>query len=369
MSLHAIINSKKTKYVVLDEIFKKNVNPDAEVVNFIIDVNSIVSSLYTPSVIDVFKSLNVDEKFLLSSELLNVASHYRHYCYSRLGKYSTFYFIYSDEISSYSRKIDPGYRKTHNEKYVGHNSLVYGNVNKIVHKNHKMSKIISEYLPHCYMINTGDIEPHVASYYIAKEEASRQEELSGSRFMNVILSNDKCFYQSALAQEDSIIMTIKYDKSEIIEREAIMDDLLKGIRTPIENKLIPEFFPFVLAFAGYKKYDVDGLKLYGSAKTVKFLNSLLDGGDISNVKYNNIDLFADSLSDHLNEDQIETVKRNIRLLDSSIGCSKLTLTEKAKINEQIFDRVDGESLRYMNDYYYKKYPINLEYLVEGEDYF
>src|SRR5690554_790786 len=105
--LERILNSKKIRYEILNRDLNKYVPKDIEEVNIFIDVWSIINSLYNPNVMETFTSLNVNEKYMISSELLNLAGHYRHYFASRHKKYTNIYYYFSDEkCSAHIEKCD-----------------------------------------------------------------------------------------------------------------------------------------------------------------------------------------------------------------------------------------------------------------------
>lgn len=359
--LESILHSKKTKYIVLDQILKKHIKPECENVNIFIDINSILKTLYQPSILEIFNSLNVKEKYLISSEILNIAAHYRHYFYSRIGKYTTFYYYMSSEKCQSLLNIFPGYKKDIYNKYLDLKSPVFGNINTLLSKNLKIAFLISEYLPHIYMIDTKEVESNIVPYHFIRDEDPEKD-------MSIIITDDIVQFQSVLFNPSTIIMTPKGDRSEIITQDNLMEQLTKTNKTHPEHSLINEFYPHILSMAGHKRYSIDGVSRFGNLRTIKFFNDELSKGNISNLRYDSMESLTNSLD--ISESHKKIMNRNFKLLDiKTIYNFSTTVGDRTKlIDDRIFNRIDAKSLRYMNDKYFQVYPLDLEYLMEGEDY-
>jgi hypothetical protein len=358
--LEVIMHSKKTKYTVLDQIFKKYVKPDAENINFFIDVESVLKSVYQPKTMEIFNSLNVNEKWLISSEIINLASHYRHYTYSRLGKYSTFYFFHSSEVAKSLVNIYPEYKSEFYGKHIKSNPN-FENINKIVQKNLQASKLICEYLPHVYFINTLELEPNVVPYHFIKEQEATD--------MSVVLTNDPVLYQSTLFNPSTIIMTMKGDDSRIIESDDIINELLAKAKKKPEVTIVPDFYTNILAMSGWSKYKIKGLDKYGALRSTQSIIEWVKDGHLSNMRYDDPSVFTEALDVILPDTKRDIIERNFNLLDIPTIHRNISMKRKIEVlDDAIINRIDAKQLRYMNDRYYNRYPLILEYLMEGESY-
>ena len=77
-----ILNSKKIKYVILEELVKK-LPQDTDELNIFINADSIFKSFYNPSIKEQLNAIKNENKYLLSSEFITIIAHYRHFFYSR----------------------------------------------------------------------------------------------------------------------------------------------------------------------------------------------------------------------------------------------------------------------------------------------
>jgi len=358
--LEISMNFQKLKYVILDEIFKKHIKVDIENLNFFIDLRSVLSKLYIPSNIETFSSLNVSEKYLISSELLNFISHYRHYCYSRLGKYSTFYYFYSDVPECTLQEIYPDYKKDYYERHFNEVSN-YFYINEVVEKNIKILSTIIDYIPHAYFINSKHVEPSSFLNHIKDIETSQ----------NVYLSSDEVILQSVLFNDNNIAMILKGDDSQIINQDNLIDYYLRKSKKEVKYSFTPNLYLYLLSISGVSKYNIDGIKGYGPIKTVKLLDKLISEGYLNNINYLNEDMFINDIknSNTLNEEQLNIIKRNYNLLNITKNYNNIKEIDKIKLfDEAIVDRIDAIGVKYINEKYYQKYPIYLDYLMEGEAY-
>lgn len=358
--LDIILNSKKTKYVVLDKILKPNVKPGTTNINFFIDINSVLKTLYNPKTMEIFASLHIDEKYLISSELLNFAAHYRHYCYSRIGIYSTFYFYYTSKECNSLKKIDPNFKKTHYDKYISLNNPVTKGINGNISRNITLSSKIAEYIPNVYFIDSKFEDPNVIPYHFI---SNNNEETD----MFLILTNDEVQYQNTLFHEDCKIMTIHGDDSKVFGSDEIYDHIISKSKKEINNILVPDFYRYLLAISGVKKYDIEGWKKFGYLRTLENLNKWHRSGLFSNINYDDENMFAETLN--VSQEEKDILIKNFNLLDIKTIYYNISAKNKLELfDHSIYNFVDAKSLRYINDVYYQKYPILLEYIVEGEEY-
>jgi hypothetical protein len=362
LALEGILLSKKIKYDILEKKLKPLIPKNKEAVNIFIDVYSVLNNLYQPQIIEIFNTLQVDEKFMISAELLNLVSHYRHYFYSRHNQMYTNIYYYFPTKSSRLCKIDPSYRNEFYDKRLSSNPS-YLSLNTIMKKNLEIVKIVSEYLPHVYCIDTSDIDTNIVPYHILQTSTEKDT-------FSIFMSNDIVHLQNVIYEKQSIGILNKGDKSEFL----LEDDLIKHL---IEDKnsmpgIIPEFVPHILSLSGNKKYSIKGLKLTGYKKAVKLIQGWLQGNNLSNMRYDDHENFISDIEKSktvLSEEQKNIIRNNLKLFHLPTIHSSFKKSDFVKIENQIINRVDWKSLRYLNDKYYKKYPLDLIWMVEGEEYY
>ena len=67
--------------------------PLYDTVNVVVDLYDCVKKLFMPTLIEQINHLKKSERFQVTSELINIAGHYRNYFATRLWKYTNFYFF------------------------------------------------------------------------------------------------------------------------------------------------------------------------------------------------------------------------------------------------------------------------------------
>ena len=351
--MQAIINSKKIKYVILNNLIK-DLPQDTEEINLFISIESIIKSFYATKVNEIFNSLDQEDKYLLSSELINVAAHYRHYFWSRFNMPSNFYFYYSDEKAFHNTVLDNDYRNTYYTKRFDSKSEYY-NLNKIIDENLNLSNILSEYLPNIYFINTRTLEPSILPYHIISKLGSIQG------VTNVILTNNTLDYQ-LVSLPNTFIIEMKMDKSFVISKDNLYQILLKKSKIKNDTPLSHVFYPSILSISGYKSYNIEGIKGMGMIKTISKLEKAIASGIIGNdIVSSDITLISGKLFENK-----DTINKNYKVLSYSYQNKNISPKEIFNIKQQITNKSDNMSLMEINRLYYERYPLMLIELMEGE---
>jgi hypothetical protein len=358
--IEEILHSRKTRFDILDQVLKPFVSKDSKIINYIIDVRSILSLLYQPNCSEQFGSLLPGEKRLVSSELINLAAHYRHYSSTRMSKYSTFYFIYSNKECNELRRIYPNYKEPFYDKYVRTNPA-YIPLCQNIKSNLKMAKTTGEYLPHIYFINTGEIEPNSFIGYI--------NELNEENTENIVLTNDEILFQSSLLDNFNCL-TVKSEKSKFIKKEDLINNLLS--KTKKKTDLHPGFYIWILAMTGSKKYGIESIQdNCGPVKAISILEEQIKKGNLWNIEYKNVRDFSEKIVNvnTPNDPLFLKLFRNFELINISNLYSNLSTAQISKVFiDQIVDKVSLDDLNLINTNFYEASPLKLIELLETEDY-
>ena len=80
----SILNSKKIKYNILKELVQPYLN-DVDEISCFLSLNSVLKTFYSLKPDQVAESLDVSPQNALSSEIINIIAHYRHFFWSRYG--------------------------------------------------------------------------------------------------------------------------------------------------------------------------------------------------------------------------------------------------------------------------------------------
>lgn len=120
--IQSILNSKKIKYVILNKILMGKINQDVKSLNLFIDLDTVLSQLFSKSNSNMFDTIYSSEnKIMLSSGIANIAAHYRHYFWTRKGKPCKIYFYYSDKKATKNLLINNSYKKEYYKKRLEEN--------------------------------------------------------------------------------------------------------------------------------------------------------------------------------------------------------------------------------------------------------
>jgi hypothetical protein len=365
--IEKILNSKKIRYDVLNEIIPLKYNSDTQTtidinthkkvenVSIYIDLNNILNSLYNPKVLETVNSFNENSRYLISSNLINMAAHFRNYFATRKQVYTNFVFFYSTKESKYEKEVYEDYCLDYYNKRMGNNPD-FIIMNKLIKENLELCKILSDYLPHIYFIDSKDINPMIIPLPFIS--ASEKNEIS------IIYSNDKMQILNAIRNRCYLLTSDMYNVT-LYNRNDLVEYYCKD---ESYNNLNPALIPYMFCISGYKKYNINGWKGYAEKKTCKLFNKWIEEDKISNIKYNS-EMFLNELINNVkpNEEQLEIFKRNLELFNIVIIYNKLSNTDKETVFD-VNDLQDLKSLLRINKEYYELYPLMIDELLIGEEY-
>ncbi|MDG5786775.1 hypothetical protein QA612_04670 [Evansella sp. AB-P1] len=337
-----IMNLKKSKFVVLDEILRPMVDGKGETVHFYVDVHALVKSLYTPSSLKIFDSLS-DGKDVqdvcseLASELLNIAGHYRRYCATRLGKRTAIYFYYTYDRSKLLTEVHHEYKKKLYEKYKTNINEKYSRMNRILIESLKIAKLVGEYIPNIYFIDSKHLEPNVVPYHFI-------ENMNDEQFFDtdLVISNDELNWQMA-NHFGVYVLTTKGAYSSIITSDDLIDLFLGKNADAVDHQVSNDFYSYFYALKGHSQYSVKGIPKYGAKRTVELLKEAVHNKIIPNTRIDDFQSLTDTLIEGklLPREYGNVVNTNFQLLDIPTAYSRISEDEKALIlDSQVVDRHD-----------------------------
>jgi hypothetical protein len=373
LQLEKILHSKKLSYETLIPLIKpyvdaKQINVNAtDTVNIFIDFWDIVKPLYNPQTLETLNNMKVHERFMISSEIINIVAHYRHFFYSRLKMYTNFVFYYSDKKDAQRTAIMNDYKSSFYEKRIDTGHQTFGVINGILQKNVNLIKLFCEHVPHVYFINTGEVEPALIPHLFLSENSRLKQNVIDRNNTSIIISNEKIHYQDLLLNDKVLQLELRgKEKSRFVASEDIIDVLLEKSKKEYFFSILPDMYTMILGLTGYNDYGVSSVKKMGNVKALQFIQKCLDDKTLSNMSYNNLESIP-KLAEKLNVEGIDSkIAENMLLLNNSIY--KFNSKDLINIEMQLIDRIDAKSVRYVNDKYFTRYPILLQYVFEGEQY-
>jgi hypothetical protein len=372
LQLEKILHAKKLNYQTLIPLIKPYVSPKyidingSDTVNIFIDFWDVIKPLYNPQTIDLLNNLKVNERFMISSEVINIAGHYRHFFFSRMKLYTNIIFYYSDQKDAFRTSLDSDYKESFYDKRLNTSHQTFNVLNTIIKKNINLIKLFCEYVPHVYFINTGAVEPSLIPHLFLSDKSRLNQDIINKNNTNIIISNEKIHYQDLLLQDKVIQFELRgKEKSRFVTSEDILDILLEKSKKEYNFSILPDMYPLILGLAGYTDYSIKGVKKMGNVKALQFIQNGIDNNFLKNIEYNNVELLS-SLDNVLDGANLEKLRTNLMLLNNNMY--KFNDKDLINIEMQLIDRVDAKSVRYVCDKYFNRYPILLEYVFEGEQY-
>ena len=361
-----ILNSKKIRYEVLDQVLKLRLAKQAgKTINIYIDHVSIIKQLYTPELLPHFNSINAKDRLMISAELINLMAHYRHYFASRLKMYTNLYYIYSFEEAKYQKNLFPAYKSDYYFKRLaqdGSNPL-YQAAHRSLLQGINIARSVANYIPHAYFLDSKDIEPALLPYYLITSKEKPEEEF------NLILTNDDAFYQD-LNLPNTMIMEMRgSEKSELIDVGNVVGLTLRGTKkTAADFPLISvELMETVVSMIANKEYSVPAIARRGYSTSYSALSKLIEKNEIEIFKLPDPE-YTKSLAPKLfpKEDQQEAYKLNVDVMSHKLGVEAQQHLIKPLVESQLIDFYNPTELRQAADGAFKKFPLHFEYAYEGE---
>jgi|GEM_PF-5423387 len=368
-SYEKILQTKKTKYVFLKNNLKY-IPPREEIkeqtINVFIDLYSMFNQLFNPETIFLYSNMARKDKNILAAEVINIVGHYRNFFAKYVGLYTNFYLYYSSEKTLSKLDIDKSYKEEWYDKRLNFDNNVFGNFSKLFLKNLSLAKMISEYIPHVYVIDCKKVDHNLLPYLVINE-------FSYQEHTNIILTNDICQYGFVNHNQNNYILSIKSDKSKILEDEDIFLITTKSkSKTALESDklfLFRRFFDFIISLGGEKKYNVKAVEGFSYLKALKIFHSLFRENKIviTNNSYT-IETISEILikNNYLDQNLKESFEKNYKLLVPYYNVSISKKSDIILILNQIIDKVNTKSLKELNQELFYLHPINLDFVFIGE---
>lgn len=360
--IEKILNGKKIRYEYLDKIFQKFKRSFKKnsVINIFIDVPNLLNQLYNPENIKNISIIkNKYEKYHITSNLLNIAAHYRHYFATRLECYTNIVFMYNSKVDEKLKEIDPNYNKTYYEKRYTFNSPVFTDLNLLIRDNIKILKILLEHIPNCSFADSGYMDYRcIFPFMINKEDFVNN--------VNIILTDNKLMYQN-LAFDQTFILSPKADKSVFITPSNVYRSLVGNSKTiekhPEYLTINIENLPLIEGMITHKKQDTAGIKNYSYLKALAFLYK----NDIDlNQKYTTTKIIDEIFKDKFNDIEIEIIKNNFRIYNNYLLSKEYEKDLELKYPNFIKYTENNDDLRKVNETLFRKNPILMDFLFDGE---
>jgi hypothetical protein len=346
-----LLNIHRIKFTVLDNLFKDSLTK-VKNVNIHIDLHSILASLYEYKNHAELNWHDDKTNMIVSSCIINLAAHYRLFFFKH--KIKTFiFFYYGNEKPRNNSYYYPEYGYKFFDKYSLDNED-YGPANKEITQNLKLVKIISDYVPYVYYINSKFIEPMIACAHNIINYVKADKD--------IIITKDPYWYQ-CLNFDSAQILRLKRDESYLIDKKNLYEVLLKD-STYETTHVNQELLSIVYSFAGIKTRDVKGLSGYGYTKICKVLDLAIERGLIKS-SYTHIKNILDEIYKGTNEKELLEI---FKAIDMRYQLNELTVAQKEQLTNCIVDKFNKKDILKLNEKIYTgEYSLMIEELFKVEE--
>lgn len=352
-NVEKILHSKKLNYkdltALADPYFKDN---DNETINLYIDLHDILKPLYSPLLVNEFVNIRTSTKMNIISEIINIAAHYRHFFFSRYGKFTTIIMYYSSKEDTYFKTIDSEYKSEFYDKRLIGNNPEYHILNRVIKDCLSLVKEYFNYIPHVYLIDTGVVDPRMLPCMI--KNSFTYEDTNGlinPNDFSILFSNNKTSLIDLLSNNDAIIFKHDRSKRYFINKHQMYEEL--GLDNTIG---LPEYFiKYIMSIAGDKSYSIKNVDKMKEKKAFKYLCDKFTTGKTS----------LDDLANGLKEPS--RFKNNMLLLDPS--SYPINDYKKSVILKQFIDIIDFEYIKQETfNTFSGSSIVLLDYLFDGEEF-
>lgn len=347
-----IFNSFKIKYALMDQFIEENELQfnNRRPVNIFINFDSILKSLANKDIND-FSASNDSKKLALRviGNIINLASHYRHYfykrrIYTRIILFSTF----PIERHDYKNRVfNPHYKKNFDDKVVNINTPA---TRLIINQAIPMLKIIFDYIEDVHFITTDNLESSIIPLVYLRDIQKDTES------DNIIITKDKFDYQ--YVAKGFILFRPKLADSYCITRDNLIQTLIEENGLKCKETVDASFINFINSVVGDGYRNVPKLKRVGVSTLLKYINKGIKENIIS-PRDNSIYLLSELIKPEFRKD----LMNNYRILDIDGQYMTITISDKYNIKAQCDNKFDNNSLKELTSKYFTDFPVYIDELV------
>ena len=355
MDIH--FNSYKVKYSTLDELMgpvirSKKVNS----LNLFINLDDIFHKLHRPQVNIEFQMAGEHAGKQVISNVLNIIAHYRQWAV-RKGWQTRVIAFYSSAITGgFKNKIYvPNYRKKFCDINNSLNSEFYF-INQGIRDAEKLFRIISQYIDKVYVIDSRFLEPSIIPFYFSEHVFTAS--------WNMIISRDQYDLQYAYKDTWSYIYP-KGPNTRIVDRSNVWDSIAAFEKVKEYSRdYDPSLYPLTVSVVGDQFRNIPRIKRVGWTTLFKILDRVSEYASDKTQTTMQILLCQELLTKNTTMDDITG---NLNAIDIPAQVDRMGEIDQVDIKAQIIDVPDYENLVELNNLYFRKYPINLQFLTEQRE--
>lgn len=348
-------NMMKIRYVDYSKsIDSLNFLKPTDKVNVFINFESVLSNI--SCIRDVDKKLILERDFptILTSNILNLAAHYKRFF--RQHNLETRVFIYYSDLQSTEYNLEKyieDYRSYYMIKFMNNPRYAYLGeelVGTIIPDAQK----IAEFIPNVYFIKATNFEGSLVPLIISSLDKS---------FKNLIVTGDVYDTQYQLFDDFATHYIRRSNRGTTLSytiRKTLEDVFKETDDEVIPMEIISNKYFYYLIFSciGDKPRSIEPVKGIGIRTVVKFILSGIDNGIITK-NTNRIELLVNIFP----EDVREQITNNFQAFNLESQMSLLTSQDIYDVEKQIVDRFDNNSLMTLNSGKFYNHQLMLQELT------
>ena len=337
---------------IVFETFANTSIAEATHLNIFIDLYSTLHPIFSEKY-----RIQIDNYTDITSGIVNMCAHYRKF-FKGLGVHTSFYLIYSDNISEFNRKFMAGYNDSHYKK------AQIKSYRELVDTNLDLLNTICPYLPDIHFVRS--INNWESAVII-----SNIIETLNNRSPNLIISRDiyplqicalypwtsylyplKMTYKGGADVSIMVPLNEKYNFRKEFWKLYLKDNSIRKIKSDL-SVISPLNMPLVMAMNGFVHRNI---KLqYDITTTMKVILGINNGED---TKIDGFRLMNDGRACNM---------VNIQAIDSILKTTDVTFAlpyykQDPESNYKFVNLQDNGSLNMINSKYFEKNPLELNKL-------
>lgn len=334
------------------KLFYRKALANGITVDCYVNLNSYLSSLYKRT------EYIYDEPMSICASIVNFAAHIREFFASRFSISTRIFLVYGATRSDNTIRYLPDY-DAHNQMDREVKSI-HININEDL----ALLNILAPYIPQVYYVNNQDTEPAVLIREIIKQESN-----SGRKFPRIIFSKDLYDYQLiATCPNTHLVRTKKTMQGDQTYTASFFDFYKKfnktiKIKNPIGEGVSPELYSIYMTLAGCKDRGIRSLINY--PRTDNLIKDRINTGLLLNgynpsfgVNPESFKMFVES--EDQNDSTYLLLYNRFCAMDIIHQSHLFELTPSySSLYKNIVDLYDPDSVRQINNQYFKKYPLDL----------
>lgn len=321
--------------------------PDATEINVFIDLYEMLLPLYNNA-----KVRYAAEE--ISSAVINHAAHYRAFFRTRYRVETKIVFVYSSIENNHIYKYIPEYNKKHRGKILNEDIGMHEEVQLALQR----LDLIVPYIPDVF-IKYGTVEPAAIIRNIILSNPAFQAD------PNIVITRSQYAYQLPCYCPDTVVFKKKYEENKGLtafsfnEVSAISAYIYEVKNKQTQTLLNPKLITAIMALSGIQKRNIKSI--FGIEKTLKVLSAMPQSiiGDI--------DAMYTYIHDTCTEMKLVSISYE-DFYNRYMGISIEYQTElhrnlpEGKDVQYMAQLSDPDSLKMVNNKYYRMHPLDLERL-------